>query len=287
MQTIFRHTLKRLQGQILGWGLAMFLLAMLSAARYGFVRDSQEDLQKMMKGPMKEIAGLFGDTAKLFTPEGFLSMQLFNLLPMILGVFVVLTGSGLLAGDEESGILDLILAHPISRTELFAGRWLAFALSIGAVLSMSWLGLVVAKLLSPALNVGSAKLILPYLSLFALLLLFGSLALLLATLLPSRRMAAMSGGMVVVFSFFLTMFGRVDNGVRTAAAFLPLEYYQSGEAINGLNGLWFGGLLVFALAFAGLAWWQFEQRDIRVAGEGVWHWPFRRRSGDGVGGGGA
>ena len=74
------------------------------------------------------------------------------------------------------------------------------------------------------------------------------------------------------------MFGRVDNGVKTVASFLPLEYYQSGEAINGLNAVWFGGLIVFALAFAGLAWWQFEQRDIRVAGEGVWRWRLRRKA---------
>jgi beta-exotoxin I transport system permease protein len=277
MNTIFHHMLKRLRGQIIGWGLAMFFLSVLSAARYGFIRDSQEDLQKMMKGPMKEVAALFGDTAKLFTPEGFLSMQLFNFLPVILGVFVVLTGSGLLASDEESGILDLVLAHPISRAQLFFGRWLAFAASIAAVLSISWLGLVVAKLLSPALDIGSAALILPYVSLFALLLLFGSLALLLSMLLPSRRMSAMAGGLVVVFSFFLTMFGRVDTGVKKAAQMLPLEYYQSGEAIRGLNGVWLAGLLTVAFLFAALAWWQFEQRDIRVAGEGVWRWRFRLR----------
>ena len=277
MRTIFHHAMSRMRGQILGWGLAMFLLSMLSAARYGFIKDSKEDLQKMMKGPMKEIAGLMGDTAKLFEPEGFLSMQLFNFLPPILGVFVVMTGSGLLAADEENGTLDLILAHPISRSALFAGRWLAFALSIVAILTLSWLGLIVAKTLSPALDVNSAALILPYLSLFAVLLLFGSLALLMATLLPSRRMAAMAGGLFVVFSFFLTMFGRVDSGVRRVAEFLPLEYFQSGDAIRGLNFVWFIGLLAVAGAFTGLAWYRFERRDIRVAGEGVWRWPFRRK----------
>jgi ABC-2 type transport system permease protein len=277
MRTIFNQALKGMRGQILGWGFAMFLLAMLSAARYGFVRDSREELQKILNGPMKQIAAMFGDTSRLFTPEGFLSMQFFNLLPLILGVYAVLTGSGLLASDEENGTLDLVLAHPISRTRLFLGRWFAFATSSAAIMVMSWLGLVVAKMLSPALDVSSAALLLPYLPLFAVLLLYGSLALLLATVTPSRRVAAMLSGMVVIFSFFLTSFGRVDSGVQAVAQFFPLEYYQSGEAILGLNFVSLIGLLVFAGVFAGFAWWQFERRDIRVSGEGVWGWPFKWR----------
>ncbi len=273
MLTIFRYGLARLRGQVLGWGLAMCVLAVLSVARYGVLRDNREAMEKMLQGSMGEVAAVFGDTSKLFTPQGFLSMQFFNYLPLILGVYAVLAGSGLLASDEENGTLDLVLAHPVSRTALFAGRFLAFAASTAAILAFCWLGLVAGTTWFPYVDVGWGALVLPNLSLLAVLLLYGCLALLLATLVASRRMAAMTAGLVMVASFFLTMFGRVDEGVKNAARFFPLEYYQSGEAILGLNGTWLAGLLAAAGVFTGLAWWRFERRDIRVVGEGAWPWP--------------
>ena len=116
-----------------------------------------------------------------------------------------------------------------------------------------------------------------------MLLLFGALALLLSMLLPSRRLAAMTAGLVLVGSFFITGLAHISEGLETVAKFSPLNYYQSGEAMNGLNLQWFCGLAAFAGLFALLAWWRFLRRDIRVGGEGGWQWPslplpFRRRT---------
>ena len=72
---------------------------------------------------------MFGNfsMASYVTPEGFLGLQYFDLMAiLILGIFAILIGSGLIASDEENGRLDLILAHPVSRTALIAGRLSAF-----------------------------------------------------------------------------------------------------------------------------------------------------------------
>jgi len=120
-------------------------------------------------------------------------------------------------------------------------------------------------------NVAWDKMALPFLSLLAVLLLFGTLALLLSMVLPSRRAAAMVTGILLVASFFISL-ARIDRNLETVARFSPLNYYQSGEAIRGLNGGWFLGLLACSLVFNILAWWRFERRDIRVGGEGSWRW---------------
>jgi ABC-2 type transport system permease protein len=80
-----------------------------------------------------------------------------------------------------------------------------------------------------------------------------------------------------VASFFVTMLARLDPALEGLGRFSPLRYYQSGEAIRGLNGGWLLGLLAGAGVFGVLAWWRFERRDIRVAGEGAWRWPWRRK----------
>ena len=69
---------------------------------------------------------------------------------------------------------------------------------------------------------------------------------------------------------------RIDEGLEQIARFSPLNYYQGGNAVVDLNGDWLLGLLGVAALFALLAWWRFQRRDIRVAGEGSWQLPLLR-----------
>jgi ABC-2 type transport system permease protein len=278
--TIFRYTLARFRGQILGWGVALFLLGLMAVARYDLMRENQESIQQILKGSAGRLIAMFGDVNRIMSPSGFLSLAFFSYLPLILGVFAILSGSGLLASDEESGTLDLVLAHPISRTGLFLGRVLAFAVTTLAVLALSWLGFVVAMNWS-TLSIGWWDMAQPYLSLLALLFFFGGLALLLSMILPSRRQAAMTAGMVLLVSFFLTTLARLDRSLDGLAQLSPIRYYQGGDAVDGLNMAWFAGLLGAAAVFTALAWWRFERRDIRVVGEGGWRWPLRWRKATG------
>jgi ABC-2 type transport system permease protein len=274
--TIFAYALNRFRGQVLGWGLILFLLSMLSVARYDIMRENQEVVRQMLQGSVRQLVAMFGDPARVMTPGGFLSLAFFSFMPLILGVFAVLGGSGLLAADEENGTLDLVLAHPVSRTALFAGRLLAFAVATAAILALSWLGFLVAMNWS-TLDVGWWAMARPFVSLLALLFFFAGLALLLSMVLPSRRLAAMAAGMVLVASYFLTTLARLDTSLENVARLSPINYYQGGEAVDGLNGAWLAGLLAAAWLFTALAWWCFERRDIRVVGEGGWRWPLRWR----------
>jgi len=282
MRTVFRYTLSRFRGQILGWGIAILLLGLMLMWFYPSIAEQQENLEQLLEIYPPELSAFFGDLSAMATPEGFLSVEYFSYMPLILGIFAVLMGSGLLVSDEENGTLDLVLAHPVSRTALFFGRLLAFVVATEAILAISWLGLVLGTVWTP-LAPGWGEMALPFPSLLAMLLLFGALALLLSMLLPSRRLAAMTAGLVLVGSFFITGLAHISEGLETVAKFSPLNYYQSGEAMNGLNLQWFWGLVAFAGLFALLAWWRFLRRDIRVGGEGGWQWPslplpFRRRT---------
>lgn len=269
MNTVFQYTLTRFRGQIIGWGIALSLLGLLTISLYDTIAAQQEQFEQLLKNYPPEFTAFFGDMSKIATPAGYLSIEFFSLAPIILGVFAVLAGSGLLASDEENGTLDLLLAHPISRTALFAGRLLAFVATMVITLALVWLGIVLSAS-QTSLGIGPAALALPFVSLLAVLLLFGTLALLLSMLLPSRRLAAMTAGVALLSSYFLTALSRLDKSLETAATFSPLGYYQSGDAILGLNMAWIGGLLAVAAIFAALAWRRFERRDIRVTGEGGW-----------------
>src|SRR3712207_4818071 len=214
MSTVFRYTLARFRGQIIGWSIGMSLLALLIVPLYDVVLGQQAQFQELLKSYPPEFSAFFGDISQLGTPEGYLSVEFFSLAPLILGVFAVLGGSGLLAGDEEKGTLDLVLAHPVSRAGLFWGRLLAFVAATVLVLAVTWLSFLVLMTQS-SLDVAPIAMVLPFLSLLAVLLCFGTLSLLLSMLLPSRRLAAMTAGLLLVASYFLTSLARINEDLQT------------------------------------------------------------------------
>jgi ABC-2 type transport system permease protein len=274
MMTIFRHTLRRFRGQILGWGLALALLGLLLISMYDSIAAENEQFEELLKIYPSEITAFIGDVSSMATPEGWVSLEFFSYMPLILGIFAVLTGSGLLVSDEENGRLDLIMAHPVSRAALFLGRLLAFVAATVAILAICWLGLVVPMTWS-SMDIGWGRMWLPLLSLLAELLLFGTLSLLLSMVLPSRRLAATTTGLLLVASFFITGLAKINEDLEPVARLSPLNYYQAQDAFHALNGAWIAGLLAAAVLFAALAWWRFWRRDIRVGGEGGWRLPWR------------
>jgi ABC-2 type transport system permease protein len=273
--TEFRYRLARNRGQILGWGIALALYASLMVQFYGTILDQREQFEGMIDAYPDEMALFIGGEFEIFSPAGFLNTYIFSMMPLILGVFVVILGSGLLVGDEESGRLDLIAAHPVGRSALFWGRLAAFGAATLAIILLMWLGLALPSRLTQLDVVSVIDLAWPSLSLLAVMLLFGALSLLLSMFLPSRRMAAMSAGILLVANYFLTGLAYLNTDIEPIARLSPLWYYQGGDAIEGFNGMWFFGLMMVTLMFAVVAWWRFQRRDIRVGGEGGWQRPKR------------
>lgn len=270
MTTTLRYTFNWMRGQILGWGLGIAALGLIIVPFYGVFMERQEDFMKMVSGYPPEFLAFFGgDAGALMTPEGFVGMYGFALLPVIIGIFAVLAGSGLLASDEEAGRLDLILAYPVGRTHFFWGRALAFVAALGAALAVGWLGFS-ALLGGSGMGISAWQMALPFLAVLAQGLVYGMLALLLSMLLPSRSLAAMGAGLVMTASYFLTSLSFIHENLAKIARLLPYHYFQSGEALRGLDLPQFFSLLGVATLMAGLAWLLFLRRDIRLGGEGSW-----------------
>ncbi len=273
MFTILRQTVARLRGQIIGWGLGIAALGLILVVFYDVFMDQQADFMQMIESYPPEFLAFFGgDATSLATTDGYLGMYGFSMLPVIIGIFAVLAGSGLIASDEESGRLDLLVAYPVSRTGFFFGRVLGLLLATLGILVLGWLGFAVL-LGRSSLDVTWGAMALPFIPLGMQALIYSALALLLSLLLPARRLAAMGAGLVLVVSYLLSSMSFLSEGLEMVAQFLPYAYFQGSDALNGLNIGWLAGLLAVTVVFTGLSWWLFARRDIRVAGEGSWRLP--------------
>ena len=269
----FKHTLRRLRGQMIGWGIGLALYGLLMASLFDSIAGI-EGYEEMMASYPPELMAFFGelDSIAITTPKGYIDLYYFSYMPIIIGIFAAAVGAGLLVSDEEKGILDLVMAHPLSRTALFWGRFLGFLVVTVVILLVGWLSWLIPTA-GTGFDLTWIELLRPFVPLFAVLVLFGGLALLLSLLLPSVRVAAMISGGLLVANYLLVGLSNMNEDLKAIMEFSPLHYYQAGQAISELNLTWLAGLLGVALLFALLAWWRFQQRDIRVGGEGGWQLP--------------
>lgn len=267
----FKHTLRRLRGQILAWGIGLFLFGLMMAFFFSTIGE-MEGLQEMIAHYPEELLAFFGDALSLNTPQGYLDTYYFSMMTLILGIFAIGASAGLVVGDEEKGILDLVLAHPVSRTSLYWGRLMGFTLALTIIHILGWLGWVVSAGIS-GLDLTWIEFLRPYLSLFAVLLLFGTITVFFSMILPAGRVAAMLSGMILVSSYLLVGLARMNPDIEAIARFTPLYYYQGGSAITELNWAWLIGLLASSVLPAVAAWIVFRRREIRVGGERSWRFP--------------
>ena len=280
----FKHTLRRMRGQMIGWGIGLTLYGVLMVSLYDSIVGI-EGFEELMASYPQELMAFFGgeDMLAITTPKGYLSIYYFGYMAIIIGIFAISACASLLVGHEEKGILDLVMAHPISRTALFWGRLLGYVAATVVILLIGYLSWLIPSG-SSGLDLSWIELLRPFLPLFAELLLFGTLALLLSMVLPSVRIAGMITGGLLIANYLLIGLSNINEDLKSLIEFTPLHYYQGGDAITELNWGWLAGLLAVSGAFALLAWWRFQRRDIRVGGEGGWRLPslpFRRRAGAG------
>ena len=276
----FKHTMRRLRGQMIGWGIGLALYGWMMVSMFDSIA-AMEGMEEMLASYPPELLAFIGDMVAITTPKGYFDIYYSFYMTVIVGIFAIGVAAGLVVGDEEKGILDLVMAHPVSRTALFAGRLLAFVVATVAILLVGWLSWVLPSG-SSGMDLTWIEFLRPFLPLFAELLLFGTLALLLSMILPSVRVASMITGGLLIGNFLIIGLASTNETLQAVVEYTPLYYYQGGDAISGLNWGWLAGLLAVSAALALLAWQRFQRRDIRVGGEGGWRLPslsLRRRPG--------
>ncbi len=267
----FKHTLRRMRGQIIGWGIGLVLYGLMMVYFYESV-SGMDNLVEFLDTYPEEMLAFFDNIQAINTPMGYMDTYYFSLMHLIIGIFAIGACASLLAGDEERGILDLVLAHPVSRTGLFWGRLLGYVVALVLILLVSWLGWFFPSGGS-GLDLTAVEFLRPFLPLFGVLMLFGTLALLLSLVVPAGRIAGMIAGAVLVGNYLLKGLSGMNDDLKPAIEFTPLHYYQGGNAVAGVEWAWFGALLGLALLFAVGAWALFQRRDIRVGGERSWKLP--------------
>ena len=253
---------------ILGWGLGLALLGYFLFDIYESLFGMNVDLQQMMQAFPDEMLAFFGGDVDIFEPEGFLHLEFFSYIPVILGLVVVSGATNLIVKKEEEGSLELVLAQPVSRTTVFWGKTLALIMTLILILAITWGGFAMGLAGTDSFELEQGQLIRPFISLFLVLLVFLSLALMLSMILPTSSSASLVTNFLLIASFFITSLAQIDDRLASFNRYSPLHYYQGGNALSGLNTDYLLLLIGASLVLMFVAWLLFEKRDLRFSGTG-------------------
>jgi ABC-2 type transport system permease protein len=246
------------------WALGLVILIGVNVAFYPSIRDD-DALSEYAKDLPESLRALFaGGELDLASPVGYLNSQVFALTaPLVLCIFAIGAGSGAVAGEEERGTLDLLLAHPLRRREYVVQRFVALATQI-AVLGVALLAAVALGSAAVGLEIGFGRLVAATSSVTLFALFVGSLALATGSVAPGRARAIAVAAGVTVAAWLLD---GLAQAVDVLEPWRPLSPYYQALGQNPLRyGAPWSGWAILAIAvtaLAALAALGLGRRDIR------------------------
>jgi ABC-2 type transport system permease protein len=248
----------------IGWILAVTAIASMYTSFWPTIGKNPDMVSALEAYPeaLKEALHL----QDLTRPESYLASSVFGLLvPLLVAFFAISAGVKAVAGDEEAGTLDLILAHPVSRISLALQRFGAIAVAVAALGTV--LFLAVTALRGPAefpeVSIGKIFAICFQLVLFGLF--FAALSYAVGAWTGKRIVALGVSVAVVVLGYLGDSFLPQVDGLKWTEAISPFDWYLGGEPLR--NGVQLGHatlLLGLAVLLVALGTWRFNRRDVTV-----------------------
>jgi ABC-2 type transport system permease protein len=264
LRNVFLKTLRDFRLAILLWGGGVGLIMFYYSYAYAdfFKGPNREQMMADYTKAVEAMSFLTGKAVDVSTVGGFITMEFMNYLPLLLGLWALMAGSGLIRREEERNSLDLLISTPVSRTGIFLEKWLAYVLALVAIVALLFAGTL--------LGASVYNQVLPYQDLFEALfnafittVLFGNLALL-ASQMTTRRSAAGFTGGILIASYLLNSVSYNVKSLDLVRPISPFYYYDKSKPLaKGMDMDWGAVLPLIAvgLLFMAVALYMYLKRD--------------------------
>jgi ABC-2 type transport system permease protein len=263
LRNVLTKTLWDARRSLLGWALAISVVAAMYAAFWPTVNtpEMQQALRNYPEGVLEAL-----NYDDLTSAAGYLGSSVYGLLvPLLVAVFAIAFGTRAVAGDEEAGTLDLLLAHPVGRTRLALERFAALAAALVLVGALLWLAMLAIAGPAELEGVTAAELAATSTQLVLFGACLGALAFAIGAATGRKTLALGASAGVAVLAYLANgVFPQVE-GLAWTRDVSPWHWYLGGEPLK--NGLQTGDALLLLAVTAVLVaagTWRFNRRDVAV-----------------------
>ena len=264
LRSVFGKTLWERRRSIIWWMLGMAALAFLTVAFWPSLRD-QAGLGDFLESFPPELLALFGieNAQELLTPAGFVSSRLYaSIGPILLTVFGISVGTSVMAGEEDRGTMDILLAQPVSRRRLVLDGAAAMTVLV-SIVAAALLAVLFAT--NPIFDLGfsGSAIVAANVGITLLALLHGALALAVGGITGNRGLTLGVATAVVVFGWFINALAEIVDELKPVQEISPFHWFLQGTPLaRGWD--WPANALMAAVtvALVVIAVWAFERRDV-------------------------
>ena len=246
-----------------GWLIGIAAYIAVIVAVFPSIHGSKQfdDLLKQYPDVLKSFLGV-GDTLSITSGPGFVETELFSLmLPLLALVLAIGVGAATIAGEEEQGLLELVVSSPVPRRAVIGWKAAGLLIEILAVAVTIVVALLIGDVLVD-LGLDAGRLIGATAGICLLALLHGWLAMLVGAATRHRSFAIGVPAAIAAVGYLIA-------GLHSLAGWLDPFRYLSGFYYAGqgtlTSGVDWGHLAVLAAASAvvlAAAVAVFQRRDL-------------------------
>jgi ABC-type transport system involved in multi-copper enzyme maturation permease subunit len=177
-----------------------------------------------------ELAGWFGADGQIWsTLKGYIGLEIVGQMGLVGVVFGILFALSMLVADEQNGTILTQLSKPLSRTQLFIGKYVAVLIATIIVMVGFILGTWFGSLTVDPIPFG--ELVSPTIAVSLLVLTFASITFAISAAGLSKTISGVIAGAYALFGYFITALqGSVDL-LKFLASLTPFKYYNTPNVI--------------------------------------------------------
>ena len=265
LDSIFAKTIWERRRSIVWWVVGMVSLGALTIAFFPSIRDDTESFEQLFEAFPPELLSVFGieDAASLVTATGLINSRLYaGIGPVIVAVLGISLGTAAIAGEEDRGTMNLLLAQPVTRTQIVIEKFAAAVVLILTVAVALFLTLAIANPLVD-LDLGWWGMIAANVALALFALAFCALAFAVGGLTGNRGLTIGVAAAATGAFFFINGLAPLVDSISWTQRLTPFYWLQDPNPLA--NGLDIGAVAVLTAvtaALMGLTIWGFNRRDI-------------------------
>jgi ABC-2 type transport system permease protein len=243
----------------------LFVYIFFLATFYPQMESMGDMYSQMMENPtFKALLG--DDMFAMTTFSGFMGIEAFSYMGIVLGAYIAFLAASFVAGEIEQKTSDLLLSLPVSRVNVIVSRFLSMILPVAlimvAMLAAMYAG---AWYINEDVQIEWFALAMLFMGVFTLAV--GAASMFLSALMSDARKSALISVGVLLAMYLVESIGAMVTSIDWARR-LSLFHYLKVNTIAVTHTVNWGNLAVLLavmVVFLALAVIAFRQRDINVA----------------------
>ncbi len=263
LKNILSKTVYEKRWMIVAWSLGMIITAAITIALYPSF--SQLGADEFVNSVPDSLKSLIGSVESFKSIPGYVAQQIYGpQIPIMTIVLAVVLYVGIGVGEEDRGVLQTLMAQPITRAQLYLQKLYAGAIILTVVSVAVGIG-VLGGVLALGENISLVRLFQATLMLSLLNIAYGIVAYAIGMGTGKKALAIGIASTYAFLSFFITSLAPSVKVLRPFEKLSAFYYYNNpAPVVSGLD--WSNVLIIIGfivvLSLAGLI--GFLKRDIDV-----------------------